>query len=71
MIRVPFVPHVARLPHLVPFAGPEALERTRGKPFRAGLWANRSIRVRCGGDADLDFFAEVLPEALRDAQGKR
>ena len=38
----PFVPHIASLPHLVPFVGPESLERSRGKPFRARLGANES-----------------------------
>lgn len=37
-----FVPHIARLPHLVPFVGPEAMERARGRPFRARLGANES-----------------------------
>lgn len=42
MIERLFVPHIARLPHLVPFVGPEALERQRGRPFRARLGANES-----------------------------
>ncbi len=42
MNRPPFVPHIAALPHLVPFVGPEALERARGRPFRARLGANES-----------------------------
>ena len=42
MTRPPFVPHIAALPHLVPFVGPEALERARGRPFRARLGANES-----------------------------
>ena len=40
MARPPFVPHIEALPHLVPFVGPEALERARGRPFRARLGAN-------------------------------
>ena len=40
MTRPPFVAHVEALSHLVPFVGPEALERQRGKPFRARLGAN-------------------------------
>jgi histidinol-phosphate aminotransferase len=32
----------ARLPATVPFVGPEALERTRGRPFRARIGANES-----------------------------
>ncbi len=43
MSRPPFTPTIAALPHLVPFVGPEALERARGKPFRARLGANESI----------------------------
>lgn len=42
MIERLFVPHIAALPHLVPFVGPEALERKRGRPFRARLGANES-----------------------------
>lgn len=33
---------VAELPHSVPFVGPESMERTRGRPFRARLGANES-----------------------------
>jgi histidinol-phosphate aminotransferase len=43
MPRPPFQPVIAALPKLVPFVGPEALERARGKPFRARLGANESI----------------------------
>jgi histidinol-phosphate aminotransferase len=39
----PFNPVIAALPHVVPFVGPEALERARGRPFRARLGANESI----------------------------
>jgi histidinol-phosphate aminotransferase len=42
MIRPVYVPHIAALPLLVPFVGPEALERARGRPFRARLGANES-----------------------------
>ncbi len=34
---------VSGLPHLVPFVGPEAQERARGKPFVARLGANESL----------------------------
>jgi histidinol-phosphate aminotransferase len=34
---------VSCLPHLVPFVGPEAQERARGKPFAARLGANESL----------------------------
>lgn len=33
---------VEALPHTVPFIGPEQMERTRGRPFRARLGANES-----------------------------
>ncbi|MBX3568651.1 MAG: pyridoxal phosphate-dependent aminotransferase [Rhizobiaceae bacterium] len=35
-------PIVAALPVVVPFVGPEAMERTSGKPFRARIGANES-----------------------------
>jgi histidinol-phosphate aminotransferase len=38
----PFAPPIAALPATVPFVGPEALERARGRPFRARLGANES-----------------------------
>ncbi len=40
--RLPYTPILAGLPPLVPFVGPEALERERGGPFRARLGANES-----------------------------
>ena len=43
MSRPPFTTIISALPQLVPFVGPEALERVRGKPFRARLGANESI----------------------------
>lgn len=43
MPHPPFNPVIASLPHVVPFVGPEALERVRGRPFRARLGANESI----------------------------
>ncbi len=42
MMRPPFTPVVEDLPHMVPFVGPEAIQRTRGRPFRARLGANES-----------------------------
>lgn len=36
-------PIIARLPHLVPFVGPETQERIRGRPFRARLGANENL----------------------------
>jgi histidinol-phosphate aminotransferase len=43
MKRPPFTPTIAALPKLVPFVGPEAMERARGRHFRARLGANESI----------------------------
>lgn len=43
MSRPPFTPIIAALPKLVPFVGPEAMERARGRPFRARLGANESV----------------------------
>jgi histidinol-phosphate aminotransferase len=38
-----FTPLVASLPATVPFVGPEAQERARGRPFRARIGANESL----------------------------
>jgi len=40
--RVPLTPVVNALPSFVPFVGPEAQERSRGRPFRARIGANES-----------------------------
>jgi histidinol-phosphate aminotransferase len=40
--RPPLTPIVDALPSFVPFVGPEAQERTRGRPFRARIGANES-----------------------------
>ena len=37
------VPHIAGLPSVTPFVGPEALERQRGVSFRARIGANESV----------------------------
>jgi histidinol-phosphate aminotransferase len=37
------VPHIAGLPSVTPFVGPEALERLRGVSFRARIGANESV----------------------------
>jgi histidinol-phosphate aminotransferase len=37
------VPHIASLPSVTPFVGPEALERQRGVRFRARIGANESV----------------------------
>jgi histidinol-phosphate aminotransferase len=41
--KVPFTPVIEGLPATVPFVGPEALERRRGRPFRARIGANESV----------------------------
>lgn len=43
MIGPRFTPLVASLPATVPFVGPEAQERARGRPFRARIGANESV----------------------------
>jgi histidinol-phosphate aminotransferase len=40
--RPPLTPVIDALPATVPFVGPEAQERTRGRPFRARIGANES-----------------------------
>ena len=43
-MRRPILTEIVRnLPALVPFVGPEAQERARGRPFRARLGANESV----------------------------
>ena len=39
----PFTPLVDKLPSTVPFVGPEAQERARGRLFRARIGANESV----------------------------
>lgn len=43
MLRPPFAPIIEALPRVVPFIGPEAMERDRRRPFLARLGANESI----------------------------
>jgi len=43
MARYPFTPLIESLPASVPFVGPEAQERVRGRPFRARIGANESV----------------------------
>ena len=43
MAEPPFTPLVRALPATVPFVGPEAQERARGRPFRARIGANESV----------------------------
>jgi histidinol-phosphate aminotransferase len=42
MPRPSFTPIISALPPLVPFVGPEQMERQRGRPFRARLGANEN-----------------------------
>ena len=42
--RPPLTPLVGALPATVPFVGPEAQERERGRPFRARIGANAVVR---------------------------
>ena len=39
----PFTSHIASLPSTVPFVGPEATERARGRLFAARIGANESV----------------------------
>jgi len=56
------------LPKLVPFVGPEAQERARGRPFRARLGANESLfgpspaAIRAMADAAADNWKYSDPE---------
>lgn len=43
MVEPPFTALVRGLPATVPFVGPEAQERRRGRPFRARIGANESV----------------------------
>lgn len=43
MPRIPFTPTIEALPKLVPFVGPEAIERASGRKFKARLGANESV----------------------------
>ncbi|TIU14952.1 MAG: pyridoxal phosphate-dependent aminotransferase, partial [Mesorhizobium sp.] len=40
--RPPLTPIISALPSTVPFVGPEAQERDRGRAFRARIGANES-----------------------------
>lgn len=59
---------VRELPKLVPFVGPEAQERVRGRPFKARLGANESLfgpsprAVRVMADAAADNWKYSDPE---------
>ncbi len=71
----PFMPRpkltsiVSALPALVPFVGPEAQERVRGRPFRARLGANESLfgpspkAIRAMKDAAASQWMYADPES--------
>ena len=43
MPKPPYTPIIEALPETVPFVGPEAQERARGRAFRARIGANESV----------------------------
>ena len=43
MARPRLTPLIESLPSMVPFVGPEAMQRARGKPFRARIGANENV----------------------------
>ena len=73
--RLPYTPILAGLPPLVPFVGPEALERERGGPFRARLGANESAfgispiarRVGTAALERMSWYADPENHELRAA----
>jgi histidinol-phosphate aminotransferase len=68
-------PLVESLPATVPFVGPEAQERARGRPFAARLGANengfgpspRAIRAMAEAAADVWMYGDPENHALRHA----
>ena len=75
MKRPPLTRIVRELPKLVPFVGPEAQERARGRPFAARLGANESLfgpspaAVRAMAEAAAENWKYSDPEShdLREA----
>lgn len=73
--ELPYTSILARLPPLVPFVGPEALERRRGAPFHARLGANESafgispVTRRAGVTAlkRMSWYADPENHELREA----
>lgn len=71
----PFTPLAASLPMTVPFVGPEALVRQRGKPFSARIGANesgfgpspRAIAAIREAAADLWMYADPENHGLKQA----
>jgi len=72
-------PIIAALPRTVPFVGPEALERTRGRPFRARMGANESpfgpsphaIAAMTRAAAEMNFYGDSENLALRERLAER
>ncbi len=68
MVAYRLTPTVERLPSTVPFVGPEAQERTRGRPFRARIGANESVfgpsprAVQAMRDAAVEAWKYCDPE---------
>lgn len=75
MKRPPLTRIIRELPKLVPFVGPEAQERARGRPFKARLGANESIfgpspaaiRAMAAAAADNWMYSDPESQDLRDA----
>lgn len=69
MTRPPLTRIVRELPKLVPFVGPEAQERARGRPFAARLGANESLfgpspaAVRAMAEAAAENWQYADPES--------
>jgi histidinol-phosphate aminotransferase len=68
MVAYRLTPIVEKLPSTVPFVGPEAQERSRGRPFRARIGANESVfgpsprAVRAMQDAAVEAWKYCDPE---------
>lgn len=75
LTQPPFAPIISALPHLVPFTGPEAMERARGRPFKARLGANessfgaspRAVSIMRQAAADNWMYSDPENFALRSA----
>ena len=75
MSEYPFTPLVAALPATVPFVGPEAQERARGKAFKVRIGANESvfgpspkaIAAMAGAARDVWMYGDPNNHDLRQA----
>lgn len=78
-VAPPLTPLAASLPASVPFVGPEAQERARGRPFEARLGANESVfgpspsalRALAEGAADAWMYGDPEGFDLRSALARR